>query len=102
MWVCCNQSTGSCSPHNPNGTNPIFCGKFSGQQCVSKEFCRQELVVTCKIVKSGFNLNGTAACSLRCPSVLTYGSCTNGTCIPPVTPIIPVFNPADCTNAVDP
>ncbi len=100
--LCCNQSTGSCSPHNPNGTNPIFCGKFSGQQCVSKEFCRQEPIVTCKIVKSGFNLNGTQACSLRCPSVLTYGSCTSGICIPPVTPAIPLFNPADCSTAVDP
>lgn len=100
--LCCNQSTGSCSPHNPNGTNPITCGKSSGQQCVSKEFCKQEAVVTCKIVKSGFNADGTAACTLRCPAVMTYGNCTNGACVPPIQPGVPAFDPTDCSNAVDP
>lgn len=100
--LCCNQSTGSCSPHNPNGTNPITCGKSSGQQCVSKEFCKQEAVVTCKIVKSGFNADGTAACTLRCPAVMTYGNCTNGACVPPIQPGVPPFDPTDCSNAVDP
>ncbi|MFA6235873.1 MAG: hypothetical protein WC635_00990 [Bacteriovorax sp.] len=100
--LCCNQSTGSCSPHNPNGTNPIFCSKNSGQQCVAKEFCKQEAVVTCKIVKSGFNADGTAACTLRCPAVMTYGNCTNGACVPPVQPAVPAFDPTDCSKAVDP
>jgi hypothetical protein len=100
--LCCNQSTGSCAPHNPNGANPIFCNKNSGQQCVSKEFCKQESVVTCKIVKSGFNTDGTAACTLRCPAVLTYGTCTSGSCFPPKIPAIPPFDPKDCSQAVDP
>lgn len=100
--LCCNQSTGSCAPHNPNGSNPVMCNKTSGQQCVSKEFCRQEAVVTCKIVKSGFNADGTAACTLRCPAVMMYGDCKNGSCIPPVQPAIPVFDPTDCSAAVDP
>jgi hypothetical protein len=100
--LCCNQATGSCTPHNPNGTTPIFCSKTAGQQCVSKEFCAQEPVVTCKIVKSGFNADGTAACTLRCPAVMTYGDCKGGVCIPPVQPAVPAFDPTDCSKAVDP
>lgn len=100
--LCCNQSTGSCSPHNPNGTTPIFCSKNSGQQCVSKEFCKQEAVVTCKIVKAGFNADGTAKCDLRCPAVMTYGDCKSGSCVPPVQPAVPAYDPTDCSKAVDP
>lgn len=100
--LCCNQSTGSCAPHNPNGTTPIFCSKTAGQQCVSKEFCAQEPVVTCKIVKSGYNADGTVACTLRCPAVMTYGDCKGGVCIPPVQPAVPAFDPTDCSKAVDP
>jgi hypothetical protein len=103
--LCCNQAIGSCAPHNPNGTSPIFCSKSSGQQCVSKDFCKQEPVVTCKLVKTGFNLDGTVACTLRCPSVMTYGDCKSGSCVPPVAPPVPPFDPAApdaCKNALDP
>ena len=100
--LCCNQSTGSCAPHNPNGTSPLFCNKTAGQQCVSKEFCQQIAVVTCKIVKSGFKADGTAACTLRCPAVMTYGDCKSGSCVPPVQPAVPAFDPNNCTQAVDP
>jgi hypothetical protein len=100
--LCCNQSTGSCSPHNPNGLNPILCSKTSGQQCVSKDFCQQVAVVTCKIVKNGFKPDGTVACTLRCPAVMTYGDCKSGSCVPPAQPAIPAFDPNDCSTAVDP
>lgn len=100
--LCCNQATGSCSPHNPSGSNPIFCSKSAGQQCVSKEFCKQEAVVTCKIVKSGFKADGTAACTLRCPAVMTFGDCKSGLCVPPLQPAVPEFDPNDCSKAVDP
>ena len=100
--LCCNQSTGSCAPHDPNGINPISCNKTSGQQCVSQEFCKQEAVVTCKIVKTGFKPDGTVACTLRCPAVMTYGDCRSGICVPPVTPPVPAFDPNDCSKAVDP
>lgn len=100
--LCCNQSTGSCAPHNPNGSTPNYCNKSSGQQCVSKEFCQQVAVVTCKIVKSGFKADGTAACTLRCPAVMTYGDCKSGTCVPPTQPAVPAFDPNDCSQAVDP
>lgn len=100
--LCCNQSTGSCSPHNPNGTNQISCNKTAGQQCVSKEFCQEVGVPTCKIVKTGFRADGKVACALRCPQVMTYGDCISGVCIPPVAPAIPAFDPNDCSKAVDP
>lgn len=93
--LCCSQSSGSCAPHNPNGTNPISCSKSAGQQCVSKEFCQQVPVVTCKMVKSGFKADGTTACTIRCPAVMTFGDCKSGSCVPPVQPI---FDPNDPKN----
>jgi hypothetical protein len=69
---------------------------------VTKEFCRQEPVVTCKIVKTGFKLDGTVACALRCPAVMTFGDCKSGICVPPAQPAVPAFDPNDCSKAVDP
>jgi hypothetical protein len=99
--LCCNQSTGSCAPHNPNGTQPVACSKTAGQQCISKEFCKPEFVPTCKVVK-GPIVDGKLTCTLRCPAVETYGDCRNGICIPPATPPVPPFDPNNCANAVDP
>jgi hypothetical protein len=103
--LCCNQASGACAPHNPNGTAPVSCNKTSGQSCVAKEFCKPEFVETCKLVKlPGLDAQGKATCSLRCPAVETYGECTAGRCVPPAIPPVPTFDPAnpDCTNAVDP
>lgn len=100
--LCCNQSTGSCAPHNPNGTVPVLCSKTAGQRCVAKEFCKPQYVATCKIVKNGFNTDGTVACTLRCPAVETYGECKGGYCVPPAIPPVPDFDPKDCSQAVDP
>jgi hypothetical protein len=99
--LCCNRSTGSCAPHNPNGTQPVACSKPAGQQCISKEFCKPEFVATCKVVR-GPIVDGRLTCTLRCPAVEAYGDCRNGICIPPPTPPVPAFNPNDCSNAVDP
>ncbi len=100
--LCCNQSTGTCQPHNPSGTSPVLCQKTAGQRCVAREFCKPENVSTCKIVKSGTNTDGTQACTLRCTPVETYGECTAGYCVPPAVPAIPAFDPKDCSQAVDP
>jgi hypothetical protein len=59
-------------------------------------------VVTCKIVKTGFKLDGTVACALRCPAVMTFGDCKSGICVPPAQPPVPAFDPNDCSKAVDP
>ncbi len=101
--LCCNASTGTCAPHNPNGTAPAFCAKTPGQKCVSQEFCQPQYVATCKIVKLPTpNPDGSVACTLRCPAVETYGTCVAGYCKPPAIPPVPAFNPADCSLAVDP
>lgn len=100
--LCCNQSTGSCAPHNPNGAAAVLCSKTAGQTCVAREFCKPEFIATCKIVKTGTNSDGTVACTLRCPAVETYGECSAGRCIPPVVPAVPPFDPKDCSQAVDP
>lgn len=99
--LCCNQSTGTCAPHNPNGIQPVACSKTAGQQCISKEFCKPEFVATCKVVR-GPIVDGKLTCTLRCPAVETYGNCRNGICTPPATPPVPAFDPNNCSNAVDP
>ncbi len=103
--LCCNLSTGSCAPHNPNGTAPILCNKTAGQRCVAREFCKPEFVETCKLVKlPNLSPEGKVQCTLRCPAVSTYGECTAGFCVPPAIPPVPTFDPAnpDCSKAVDP
>ncbi len=100
--LCCNQSTGSCAPHTPNGTAPVLCSKSAGQSCVAQEFCAKEYVPTCKVVRTGYRSDGTMTCDLRCPAVETYGVCKQGMCYPPVNPPVPTYNPNDCSNAVDP
>jgi hypothetical protein len=101
--LCCSGTTGTCEPHNPGEGN--FCSKSSGQQCVTKEFCKQENIPQCFIVKEGVNAQGQTSCTLRCYNVPTFGECTGtGICIPPTAPAVPTFDPAnpDCSNAIDP
>lgn len=100
--LCCNSSTGTCAPHNPNGAAPAFCGKNSGQRCVAKEFCKPQIVAVCKIIKLPPLTDGTPQCTRRCTPTETYGACTGGFCIPPAIPPVPAYDPADCSKAVDP
>ena len=99
--LCCNQSKGTCAAHDPNGVQPVSCQKTTGQQCVTKEYCRPEYVAVCKVVKLPPN-NGKAQCTLRCTPTLTYGDCAAGVCKAPVTPTPPPFDPNTCVGAVDP
>lgn len=87
--LCCNQSTGTCSPHSTTGSTPILCSKAPGQQCVSRDYCRKEYVTTCKVYKDGLNLDGTPKCSIRCLPVETYSDCKSGFCVPPAAPADP-------------
>jgi hypothetical protein len=101
--LCCSGTTGTCAPHNPGEGN--FCSKTAGQQCVTKEFCKQENVPECIIVKEGTNAQGQPTCTLRCYNVPTFGECSSdGICLPPATPAVPIFDPAnpDCSNAEEP
>ncbi len=101
---CCNQSTGVCAVHSNTESDPVLCNKSPGQQCVAKEYCRKENISTCFVVKTGVSAQGAVTCALRCYNVPTFGSCSNGICIPPNTPDVPSFDPSnpDCSEAIDP
>jgi hypothetical protein len=101
--LCCNNSTGVCAAHNPLATTPIYCGKTSGQTCVSKEFCAREYVPVCKLYKNGTNADGTVKCTVRCPTVATYGSCVGGYCVSPTgSTDTSSFDLTTCDGAIDP
>jgi hypothetical protein len=99
--LCCDPGSNRCNTHDNTLDPQVLCQKPSGSSCVSKEWCQQERVETCYIVKTG---TGTSDCSLRCYFEYEFGSCENGICRPPSDPAIPPFDPAnpDCTNAIDP
>lgn len=92
---CCDKNTNSCSTESA-------CNKPAGESCITSSFCQSYPAVVCKVVKSGYNSDGSQACTLRCPSVMLQGSCTNGICNAPFQPPVPPFDPRDCSNAVDP
>lgn len=103
--LCCNQSTGRCSPHNTNKTPPVLCGKYEGQYCIAKEWCRKTPIRKCIIVKNGTTPTGDPKCRLHCYNVEEHGDCINGSCQSPYQEPTPPFNPNDpneCANAVDP
>ncbi len=100
--LCCSSSTGTCATHNPG--LETYCAKTPGQECVAQEFCREESIQTCYVVKTGTNSNGAVTCALRCYYVPTYGSCVEGVCVAPSTPTVPTFDASnpDCSSAIDP
>ena len=104
--LCCNSSTGTCAPHNPNGAAPAYCGKTSGQRCVAKEFCQPQVIPICKKVKIlPVPTDGRPPCTIRCTPTETYGDCKAGYCTPPIPPTPPVLDPTDpntCNGMVDP
>ncbi len=102
--LCCNETSGSCAPHVNTSIEQTFCSKFPDQKCVAKEFCRQENVTECLIVKTGLSSTGAQECALRCYNTQVFGDCVNGRCVPPKIPAIPTFDPLnpDCSSAVDP
>jgi hypothetical protein len=103
--LCCNKSIGLCTVHDTTQDPQVLCSKPAGQQCISKEFCAQSVIQECFIVKTGVNNTGATTCALRCYNRLKHGDCKSGQCTPPLTPSVPIFNPADpnrCDAAIDP
>lgn len=97
--LCCKN--GVCADHNPD--SDIFCSKVPSQACVSKEFCRQDYVRECYIIKTT-DANGSASCEKRCYSVQKFGECINGSCVAPTTSSDPTFDESDpdrCEDAYD-
>jgi hypothetical protein len=97
--LCCNNSIGTCSDHNPKGSPSILCSKDYGQSCVSNEFCKATYVTICELVRTTDN-----SCQIRCRPELINGTCEKFKCTQPRTPPRPPFDPGnpDCSNAVDP
>lgn len=100
--LCCN-SLKVCSDHINTDNEQVLCSKVPGQACVSREFCRQENVRECYIVKTT-DANGNPSCEKKCYSVPKFGDCINGTCQAPTADSDPSFDPSDpnrCDNALD-
>ena len=100
--LCCNQSLGVCAVHINSDTETVLCSKSPGQQCVAKEYCRQEYVSVCKIYKTYVDTQGVQHCARQCYPTAMFGDCVNGVCVPPVAPSVPDFDPDDCSEAIDP
>jgi hypothetical protein len=101
--LCCNRTSGLCSPHNTFLSPAVLCSKPSGDYCIAKEWCQKSPVVTCLVVRTGTDPLGNTTCRQQCYTTQEFGDCKNGTCTPPVQPPIPVFDPNDpnaCANAV--
>ncbi|MBL7665871.1 MAG: hypothetical protein JNM93_12115 [Bacteriovoracaceae bacterium] len=103
--LCCSTSTSRCAVHNNSLEPPVLCSKPFGQICIAKEWCMEQTVSECYIVKTGFTVLGAVTCEVRCYNVSKFGDCVNGVCVPPTSPSVPVFNPTDpnaCAQAIDP
>lgn len=102
--LCCNRSIGRCAVHNTQLVPPVYCSKPPGDKCVTKEWCRQDTVRDCMVINSGVTPSGSTTCALQCYNRLENGKCSNGTCVAPKNPAVPIFDPTnpDCSVAVDP
>lgn len=101
--LCCNRTSGLCAPHNNLLSPPVLCNKPSGDYCIAKEWCQKSPVVTCLVVKTGTDTLGKPTCRQQCYTTQEFGDCKNGTCVPPVQPTIPAFDPnapGACNGAV--
>lgn len=102
--LCCGSSAGTCQVHIRTTQESVLCSKSPGQQCVAKEWCREENVSKCFVVKTGLSPTGKQECALRCYNVPTHGDCIEGICKSPIPPQVPAFDPInpDCSKAITP
>jgi hypothetical protein len=101
--LCCNKTSGQCSPHNTITSPAVLCSKPIGDYCIAKEWCQKTTVVKCYIVKTGVDTQGNTTCRQQCYNVQEFGDCKAGVCVPPVQPTIPPFDASDpdaCNDAV--
>lgn len=96
---CCNEATGTCSEHNPELGQS--CQKNYGQSCISDEFCKEQVITACRILKTGYDASGNITCALSCYNEQKSGSCVKNICLPTETPSIPYLDPLnpDCSSA---
>ena len=101
--LCCNRTSGLCSPHNTILNPAVLCSKPIGDFCIAKEWCQKTPVVKCLVVKTGTDALGNVTCRQQCYTTNEYGECKDGVCIAPYQETIPVFDPdaeGACDNAV--
>jgi hypothetical protein len=101
--LCCNRTSGLCSPHNTNLTSPVLCSKPIGDYCIAKEWCQKVPIIKCLVVRTGTDALGNTTCRQQCYTTQEYGECKNGMCSPPYQEPITTFDandPAACANAV--
>jgi hypothetical protein len=98
--LCCNTTSGLCSPHNTSVTPAVTCQKPIGSFCIAKEWCQQVPITSWILVKTGTNASGAVTCAPRSSTNLQYGECIAGTCTAPVQGVQPTFDTVNCTNAV--
>jgi len=91
--MCCNRSSGLCSPHNTILNPAVLCSKPIGDFCIAKEWCQKTPVVRCLIVNTGTNALGEVTCRQQCYTTSEYGECKSGVCIAPFQESIPTFDP---------
>lgn len=99
--LCCN--SGRCNDHNT--TANVFCSKPNGTSCIAKEWCQKVPITRCYIIRTGTTLTGATTCAQQCYQVQEHGDCMNGTCVPPIQPAIPSFDPnaaGACDGAITP
>ena len=101
--LCCNRTTGQCSPHNTINTPAVLCSKPIGDFCIAKEWCQKTTVVECYVIQTGNDTLGNPTCRQQCYNVEKFGDCRNGVCVPPPQTTISAFDPNDpnaCQDAV--
>lgn len=101
--LCCNRTSGQCSPHNALLNPAVLCSKPIGDFCISQEWCQKSAVTRCVIIKTGTNPLGETTCRQQCYVTMEFGDCKNSICTPPEQGVIPTFNPNDpaaCDEAV--
>jgi hypothetical protein len=102
--LCCNRTSGQCSPHNTIVSPAVLCSKPIGDFCIAKEWCQKTTVVKCLKVKTGTDpVTGSPTCRQHCYNNEEFGDCKNGSCVPPEQPLIPPFDPDEpgiCDDSV--
>jgi hypothetical protein len=102
--LCCNRTSGLCSPHNTLVSPAVTCSKPVGDYCIAKEWCQKVPITKFLIVRTGTDAQGNTTCRLQAYITQEYGDCKNGVCVAPPQELPPDFDPnnPDCTDAVPP
>ena len=98
--LCCNNTTGQCSPHNTLLSPSVMCSKPIGEFCIAKEWCQKVPIVTCLVVQTGTDALGNVTCRQQCYTTNEYGECKEGRCTMPFQAPVTSFDP-DAPGACD-